>query len=220
MLLLVVAVAHAQFVSGDVLVDAIGLQDGGPLHNNAIDYVIRFGCPQCGEGIGSKRTEGGNRFGLDFYTKYVSRLSILAEGNVGIGTSTPGELLEVNGNAKIDGALEFDIADPADPSAHLTYSSVLSNEPALLFRGEARLSNGEASVSLPPNFERLTRTDSRTIVLTNIDGFDPVAIKSQNGAVIANNTFIVFSSNPKSSQRFSWEVKGVRAEAPAARATQ
>jgi hypothetical protein len=218
--LLVGAAASAQFVSGDVLVDAIGLQDGGPLHNNAIDYVIRFGCPQCGEAIGSKRTDGGNRFGLDFYTKYVSRLSILAEGNVGIGTSTPSELLEVNGNAKIDGALEVEIADPADPSAHFAYFSVLSNEPALLFRGEGQLANGEASISLPAAFERLTRTDSRTIVLTNIDGFDPVAIESQNGATIANNTFIVYSSNPSSSQRFSWEAKGLRAEAPAARAAQ
>ncbi len=212
--------AYGQFVSGDVIVDAIGLQNGGPIHNNTIDYILRFGCPQCGEGIGSRRTEGVNRFGLDFYTKYISRLSILSDGDVGIGTSTPSELLEVNGNARIDGSLKFDIPDPADPSSHLVYSSVLSAQPALLFRGEGQLTNGETSVSLPAGFERLTRADSRTVILTNIDGFDPIAIKTSNGAEIANNTFSVYSSNPKSSQRFSWEVEGVRAEAPAASTAQ
>jgi len=216
LVIVTVRAAHGQFVSGDVIVDAIGLQNGGPLHNNTIDYVLRFGCPQCGEGIGSRRTEGVNRFGLDFYTKYVSRLSILSEGNVGIGTSTPSEQLEVNGNARIDGSLKVDVPDPADPSSHLTYSPVLSAQPALLFRGEGQLTNGATSISLPAGFERLTGTDSRTIVLTNIDGFDPIAVKTSNGAEIANNTFSVYSSNPKSSQRFSWEVKGVRAEAPAA----
>jgi len=220
LVIVTVRAARGQFVSGDVLVDAIGLQDGGPLHNNTIDYVLRFGCPQCGEGIGSRRTEGVNRFGLDFYTKYVSRLSILSDGNVGIGTSTPSEQLEVNGNARIDGSLKFDVPDPADPSSHLAYSPVLSPQPALLLRGEGQLTNGEASISLPAGFERLTSTDSRTVVLTNIDGFDPIAVKTRNGAEIANNTFGVYSSNPKSSQRFSWEVKGVRTEAPAASTTQ
>jgi len=218
--IVMVRTAHGQFVSGDVIVDAIGLQNGGPLHNNTIDYVLRFGCPQCGEGIGSRRTDGVNRFGLDFYTKYVSRLSILSEGNVGIGTSTPREQLEVNGNARIDGSLKVDVPDPADPSSHLTYSPLLSAQPALLFRGEGQLTNGETSISLPAGFERLTSTDSRTIVLTNIDGFDPIAVKTSNGAEIANNTFSVYSSNPKSSQRFSWEVKGVRAEAPATSPSQ
>src|ERR1700674_3894255 len=184
LVIVTVAVAHGQFVSGAVLVDAIGLQNGGPLHNNTIDYVLRFGCPQCGEGIGSRRTEGVNRFGLDFYTKYVSRLSILSDGNVGIGTSTPSEQLEVNGNVRMDGSLKFDVPDPADPSSHLAYSAVLSAQPALLFRGEAQLANGETSISLPAGFERLTSTDSRTIVLTNIDGFDPIAVKTRTGAGI------------------------------------
>jgi hypothetical protein len=220
LVIVTVPAADGQFVSGDVVVDAIGLQDGGPLHNDAIDYVLRFGCPQCGEGIGSRRTEGVNRFGLDFYTKYVSRLSILSDGNVGIGTSTPSEPLEVNGDARIDGSLKFELSDPADPSAHLAYSPVLSADPSLLFRGEGRLTNGEASISLPAGFERLTSADSRTVILTNIDGFDPIAIKTRNGAVIANNAFSVYSSNPSSSQRFSWEVKGVRVEAPVASTTQ
>ena len=50
--------AYGQFVSGDVIVNAIGLQNGGPIHNNAIDYILRFGCPQCGEGIGSPENRG------------------------------------------------------------------------------------------------------------------------------------------------------------------
>lgn len=42
-----------------------------------------------GEGIVSKRTSGGNQFGLDFYTNSASRMSITNSGNVGIGTSNP-----------------------------------------------------------------------------------------------------------------------------------
>ena len=43
-----------------------------------------------GEGIASKRTEGGNKFGLDIFTNTISRISISNSGNVGISTSTPG----------------------------------------------------------------------------------------------------------------------------------
>ena len=40
---------------------------------------------------------------LDFMTDETTRLSILGTGNVGIGTTSPGELLEVNGDARIVG---------------------------------------------------------------------------------------------------------------------
>ncbi|HNI43975.1 MAG TPA: hypothetical protein PK230_04705, partial [Chitinophagales bacterium] len=73
-----------------------GVLDGGA--NNA----IKFGAVSTGEGIGSKRTTGGNQFGLDFYTGYVSRLSITSPGNVGIGTSTPGQKLSIQGGVNVD----------------------------------------------------------------------------------------------------------------------
>ncbi len=58
---------------------------------------LKFGPNGTGEGIVSKRTSGGNQFGLDFATGGLHRMSILNNGNVGIGTSNPLTKLEVNG---------------------------------------------------------------------------------------------------------------------------
>jgi hypothetical protein len=52
-----------------------------------------------GEGIASKRTAGGNQYGLDFYTVYASRMSITNTGNVGIGRTPSANRLEVEGEA-------------------------------------------------------------------------------------------------------------------------
>jgi len=72
------------------------------LNNGTTDYGLRFGV-NSGEGIGSKRTSGGNVDGLDFYTSWTPRLSISNGGSVGIGTTAPsGALLEVNGDLRID----------------------------------------------------------------------------------------------------------------------
>lgn len=74
---------------------------GGTFNGNFNSFGgLRFGNTgfQTGEGLASKRTSGGNQFGLDFYTGYVSRLAITNNGNVGVGTSAPGAKLEVNGN--------------------------------------------------------------------------------------------------------------------------
>ncbi len=65
---------------------------GGTFNGNFSSFGgLRFGNTgfQTGEGIASKRTAGGNQFGLDFYTNYLSRLTITNSGNVGIGTTSP-----------------------------------------------------------------------------------------------------------------------------------
>ncbi len=50
-----------------------------------------------GEGIASKRTAGGNQYGLDFYTDFAVRMSITQPGNVGLGTTTPDAQLNLAG---------------------------------------------------------------------------------------------------------------------------
>lgn len=79
--------------------------DGLGNNNGTIDYALRFGgAISSGEGIASKRTAGGNQYGLDFYTSSNDRLSIDVNGHVGINTTTPAERLEVNGDyVLIDG---------------------------------------------------------------------------------------------------------------------
>jgi hypothetical protein len=67
------------------------------LNNGDINYGLRFGTGT-GEGIASKRTGGGNQYGLDFYTQFNPRMSIAQNGNVGIATNTPLALLHIAGS--------------------------------------------------------------------------------------------------------------------------
>jgi hypothetical protein len=65
--------------------------------NNALTFGTSYGSTS-GEGIGSVRSNGyANSFGLDFYTDYHNRMTVMNNGNVGIGTTNPGTLLTVNG---------------------------------------------------------------------------------------------------------------------------
>ncbi len=63
---------------------AIDQQDNnnGVLNNSTTNGVgLTFGTGS-GEGIASKRTGGGNQYGLDFYTGFANRMSISQSGNV------------------------------------------------------------------------------------------------------------------------------------------
>ena len=71
--------------------------------------AIRLGSASSGEAIVWKTTDGGNKYGLDFFTASQSRLSITSTGQVGIGTSTPSEALEVAGNIKYSGNLQMGV---------------------------------------------------------------------------------------------------------------
>ncbi|MBM4251845.1 MAG: hypothetical protein FJ146_07725 [Deltaproteobacteria bacterium] len=74
--------------------------DGGGANIGSIANSLKFGGSGSGEGVGSKRSAGGNQYGLDFYTSSISRMSINPVGNVGIGTTDPGANLDVNGSIK------------------------------------------------------------------------------------------------------------------------
>ncbi len=69
--------------------------DDAFMNDGALRPGLAFGGGGSGEGIASKRTGGGNQYGLDFYTSYTNRMSITGSGLVGIGTTTPGYPLHV-----------------------------------------------------------------------------------------------------------------------------
>jgi hypothetical protein len=71
--------------------------DQSNANNGAVNPGLSFGSAS-GEGIASKRTPGGNQYGLDFYSNYVSRISITNSGNVGIGTTNPQATLHLGNN--------------------------------------------------------------------------------------------------------------------------
>ena len=87
---------------GAVNVSGIFNADIGNANNGSLTPGIQFGNPT-GEGMASKRTAGGNQYGLDFYTDFTPRLSVTNAGSVGVGTESPAALLEVAGNMKISG---------------------------------------------------------------------------------------------------------------------
>jgi len=134
-------------------------------------------------------------------------------GNVGIGTVLPTTALQVVGT--ITGTTKnFAIQHPLDPGKLLVHSTLEGPEIAVFYRGEAQLQGGIAKVTLPSYFKALTRKENRTVQLTNIDGFDSLAVKTASGQIIKDGSFTVYSSDPSSSQRFFWEVKAVRADVP------
>ena len=54
-----------------------------------------------GEGIASNRNAGVNTYGLDFYTNFQNRMAITNLGQVGIGTTSPVQRLQVAGDIRI-----------------------------------------------------------------------------------------------------------------------
>ncbi|GAB2960099.1 hypothetical protein GCM10027048_29490 [Hymenobacter coalescens] len=98
-------------VNGSVrVVDGLAV-DANSL-NTGLNDALRLGGLSSGEALASNRLAGNtNRFGLDMYTNGQARLSILNGGNVGIGTQTPGQRLEVSGSAYVNAENSGFIAD-------------------------------------------------------------------------------------------------------------
>jgi trimeric autotransporter adhesin len=86
------APGHLLDVAGTTAVDSTGRNNG----TNFID--LTFGL-NAGEGMSSSRTAGPNQYGIDLFTDFARRISIEQHGNVGIGTTSPDNLLTVNGSA-------------------------------------------------------------------------------------------------------------------------
>ncbi|NEP14169.1 MAG: hypothetical protein F6K14_29040 [Symploca sp. SIO2C1] len=108
----------------------------------------------------------------------------------------------------------FIVEHPLDEDKYIVHATLEGPEGAVYYRGTSQLCSGKVTISLPPYFEAFTRKENRTIILTNIDGFDRIAVQSIEGEKIKDGKFIVVSDNPESSQQFDWEVKAVRADGP------
>lgn len=76
--------------------------DQGNQNNGSLANGLRFGSTS-GEGIASRRTDGANKYGLDFYTSSQPRMSVTQNGDVGIGTRNPEARLDVRGEARFTG---------------------------------------------------------------------------------------------------------------------
>jgi hypothetical protein len=79
-----------------------GFNQGGPTNGCLTFGTSSTGTGFSGEGIQSKRTSGGTQYDLEFFTGFNKQMVILNNGNVGIGSATPGALLQV-GSATCNG---------------------------------------------------------------------------------------------------------------------
>lgn len=70
---------------------------------NGVGLTFGTGGSGSGEGIASQRTAGIGQYSLDFYTGFNRRMTILQNGDVGIGTTNPGTALQVNGTVTASG---------------------------------------------------------------------------------------------------------------------
>jgi hypothetical protein len=104
----------------------------------------------------------------------------------------------------------FVIHHPLHEDKYLVHATLEGPEGTVYYRGTARLHDGKAEIQLPDYFEALTHAEGRTVLLTNLDGFDQLSVSTQGGAKIKDGRFLVVSSDPRSSQEFDWEVKAVR----------
>ncbi len=100
--------------------------------------TIRFGTAS-GEGIFSKRTEGGNQYGLELATNSKPRLSITQSGYVGIGTSAPLGKLHVKGSQT---------GGYSTPMSYIeNTNSTGDSAPALRLSGSGRSVDGVLNIS-------------------------------------------------------------------------
>jgi hypothetical protein len=94
------------------------------------------------------------------------------------------------------------------------HACVEGPEAAVFYRGEAQLRDGRVTVDLPDYFEALTRADDRTVLVTPIVEGDEAA-SALAATRVAHGRFTVRMITPGNpSQRFCWEVKGVRGDVP------
>ncbi|MGM5485140.1 MAG: hypothetical protein ACQEP1_04685 [Nanobdellota archaeon] len=121
------------------------------------------------------------------------------------------EDLYVEEDVEAWGTKNFVIDHPTKNNSELVHASVEGPEAAVFYRGEAKLEDGKATVSLPEYFEELTREDNRTVQLTPKNGWSPLYVDGE----ITDGEFVVkIDENYKgdNSQEFYWEVKAIRSD--------
>ena len=125
------------------------------------------------------------------------RLTILKNGYVGIGTTTPSSKLQVNGT--ITGTTKNFLIDNPKTGGELQYSVIESNEHGVSVRGES----DQEEIQLPDEWEWLVHEDSVTVHLTSID-------QVQHLFVLERNNIRVRVGGIATNGQYSYVISGTR----------
>ena len=123
---------------------------------------------------------------LNFAANNTVGMTLTAAGNVGIGTTTPGYKLEVNGSFAAT-TKSFVINHPTRPGMKLRYGSLEGPENGIYVRGKL---TGTNTIELPEYWTKLVDPDSITVSLTSIGKHQDLYV-----ADISNNVVIVGNGN-------------------------
>ena len=116
----------------------------------------------------------------------VEGLRITSDQNVGIGTTTPGYKLEVNGSFAAT-TKSFVIPHPTKEGKKLRYGSLEGPENGVYVRGKLTDTN---TIELPDYWTKLVDPDSITVTLTPIGSHQKLYVKD-----VSNNTVTVGNEN-------------------------
>jgi hypothetical protein len=185
-----------------------------PDYNSAADLYNEGAPDQAIIAGGFIKSRGLSEIGsnnLVFSTSDTERLTILSNGNVGIGTNNPFSTLHVNGNiTKSSGSFTIDHPLTSMSNTHNLYHSFIEGPKAdLIYRGKVDLVNGSASINLDTvskmtsgTFEALNRNTQ--CFTTNESDWD--AVKGS----VSGNTLTISCQNASSTANVSWLVIGER----------
>jgi hypothetical protein len=138
--------------------------------------------------------------------------NLYTTGNVGVGIANPSQKLEVNGNLRVignilkTGTVSFVENHPFDPNKQIVYVSLEGGEAGTYVRGEAKLSNGEAEITLPEHFALVTEKEGVTAQLTCIDECKGLRVIEVSNSILKVKEL----NNGQSNARFYYLVNGVR----------
>lgn len=152
------APAQVLDVTGNINSSGSVYVDGANSNTGAKTPGLFFGGSTSGETISSKRTTGGNQYGLDFYTSSILRMSVTTGGNVGINT-TPTSTLAINGSiaANVTGktanyiltAAEYILINTSTATTGPTYTLPAAN--SCFGRMYRIINHGTQSITISPN---------------------------------------------------------------------
>ena len=128
----------------------------------------------------------GTAFSIGQGTGGTDSIIITTGNNVGIGTTTPGYKLEVNGSFAAT-TKSFVINHPTRPGMKLRYGSLEGPENGIYVRGKL---TGTNTIELPEYWTKLVDPDSITVSLTSIGKHQDLYV-----ADISNNVVIVGNGN-------------------------